>query len=98
MKEKHRRFAYSIVNSCQSHFARDGDVKADQSKEVKGSPDVPVRIRPDKRSENESVHSIRGSDYGNLNDSRWKLELASFTKALGPALEFCRRALPGLLV
>lgn len=65
-----------------------------EAREAKKDLKLPVRAEVGKRAEHESRLSKYNSDDDDLSDSKWRLELAWLSKALEPALQLCRWALP----
>ncbi|KAJ7977271.1 Sn1-specific diacylglycerol lipase alpha [Quillaja saponaria] len=78
---------YSVLNQFQLRRSRADKAEVDMPKDVKDKPQVSFRSKVEKKVDNDS-------DYEDLTNSKWKLELDWLTKALEPALELCRRALP----
>ena len=95
----YRRFMYSVLKRYQSEWSKKETVEVNMSKETKDKSQIPVPPEVDNNVNYESrIRKYRSSD-DDLSDNRWKLELAWLTKALEPALQLCRRALPtGLFI
>ncbi|XP_057507860.1 uncharacterized protein LOC130790833 [Actinidia eriantha] len=90
----YRRFMYSVLKRYQSEWSKKETVEVDMSKEAKDKSQIPVPPEVDNNFNYESqIRKYRSSD-DDLSNNRWKLELAWLTKALEPALQLCRRALP----
>ncbi|KAK4847961.1 hypothetical protein QYF36_007592 [Acer negundo] len=92
--ESYKRLVYNILHRCQSQWSKVDRVESDLPKEAKDAPQVHVRSKVEKRTNNDSGVSKYSSDDYDVNDTNWKLELAWLTKALEPALQLCRWALP----
>ena len=95
----YQRLVYSVLKRYQSEWSKKETVEVDMSKMAKDKSQIPVPPEVDNNVNYESqIRKYRSSD-DDLSDSRWKLELAWLTKALEPALQLCRRALPtGLFI
>ncbi|XAR58632.1 hypothetical protein NMG60_11014107 [Bertholletia excelsa] len=90
----YQRFVYNILNRYQSEWSKGQKVEVDLSKDVKDSSQLPVTPKLDKNTNyNSRIWKYNPND-DDLSDNRWKLELDWLTKALEPALQLCRRALP----
>lgn len=58
-------------------------------------PQVSLKKEVDKKAGYDArLLKNSSSDEDSVGDTKWKLELAWLTKALEPALQLCRRALP----
>lgn len=90
----YQRFAYNILNRYQSEWSKGQKVEVDLSKDVKDSSQLPVTPKLDKNTNYNSWIWKYNPNDDDLSDNRWKLELDWLTKALEPALQLCRRALP----
>ncbi|CAL9023576.1 unnamed protein product [Prunus brigantina] len=89
-EQLYQRFIYSYVNRFQSLRSKVGKVEPEALKETKTTapPHAPLRPKHD-------AISNYSSDDDDLIDSKWKgLELAWLPRALEPALQLCRWALP----
>ncbi|BFG43013.1 hypothetical protein CerSpe_292860 [Prunus speciosa] len=85
-EELYQRFIYSYVNRFQSLRSKVDKVEPEALKETKAA--APLRPKPD-------AIGNYSSDDDDLIDSKWKgLELAWLPRALEPALQLCRWALP----
>lgn len=76
-------FIYSVLTRCQSHWSKIDKTEAEalisKNKDYK---------------ENDAGISKYSSDEDDVSDGKWNVELAWLTKALEPALQLCRWALP----
>lgn len=88
---------HSVFNRLQLQRSKADKVEKDKLKEEQESCQLSLKSNVKKDDDNYGV-SKYSSDEEDSSDSKWKLELAWLTKALEPALQFCRWALPtGLL-
>ncbi|XP_047335001.1 diacylglycerol lipase-beta-like [Impatiens glandulifera] len=88
-EESYRTFTHNILIRHESHCAEGkkfdtGVVKEDKSIAQTGKPKL------DEKAMRDSSSSVDD----NPSDHKWKLEIEWLSKALRPAVEFCRRALP----
>ncbi|KAL6998743.1 hypothetical protein U1Q18_044999 [Sarracenia purpurea var. burkii] len=90
----YRRFVYNVLNRNQTQWSKAENVEVDVSKEVKDTSQVPVMPKVDNNISYDSQIKKYSSDDDDLTNNKWNLELAWLTKALEPALQLCRRALP----
>ncbi|KAF8401857.1 hypothetical protein HHK36_012804 [Tetracentron sinense] len=88
-QESYRRFVYSVLTRCRSQWSQADKVDTDDLREGK-APRVPGKPKLNC----DSGLSKYSSDDDDLDDNKWKLELSWLTKALEPALQLCRWALP----
>jgi hypothetical protein len=96
-EEPYRNYIHSVFNRLQLQRSRADKAEKDKLKEVQESCQVSSKSKVNKADDNYGI-SKYSSDEEDLSDSKWKLELDWLTKALEPALQFCRWALPtGLL-
>ncbi|GAV58893.1 Lipase_3 domain-containing protein [Cephalotus follicularis] len=79
-QESYRRLLYGVLNRYQSHQPKADKVEAADVSRPNAEEDCGLR-------------KYSSSDE-NLTDNKWNLELAWLTKALEPALQLCRWALP----
>ncbi|GMI85752.1 hypothetical protein like AT2G42450 [Hibiscus trionum] len=95
-RQKHYgRFVNSILSRCQSQWSNsDGMKELNKEKEAKNLAQVSLKAAVNKEVEADANTEFRSSDEDNVGDTKWKLELAWLTKALEPALQLCRWALP----
>ncbi|GAB4830508.1 hypothetical protein Ancab_020219 [Ancistrocladus abbreviatus] len=93
-RDLYRRFVYSVLNRYESRSSKADKVEPDLLKEGKDATELPPGPTVGKRTEYDSRLSKYSSDEDDLNYNKWKLELAWFTKALEPALQLYRWALP----
>lgn len=88
---------HSIFNRLQLQRSRADKVDKEKLNEEQETCQVSFKSEVKKADDNYGI-SRYSSDEEGPSDSKWKLELAWVTKALEPALQFCRWALPtGLL-
>ncbi|XVE72968.1 hypothetical protein DITRI_Ditri11bG0080200 [Diplodiscus trichospermus] len=92
------RFVNGILNRCQSQWSKpDGEKELEKEKgandvaQASTKPEVGKKAGYD-TSTGAFKYSSGDEDY--VGDTKWKLELAWLTKALEPALQLCRWALP----
>lgn len=94
----YQSYVYSLLNRFQLQRSKVDMVEADILKEAKDAPQVSFKSKVERAIGNDSSLSKHSSD-NDLSDRKWRLELAWLTKALEPALQLCRWALPtGLLM
>ncbi|KAE8679637.1 LOB domain-containing protein 16-like [Hibiscus syriacus] len=80
------RFVNGILNRCQSQWSNsDGIKELNKETEAKNKAESDVDTR---------FFKFSSGDEDNVDTTKWKLELAWLTKALEPALQLCRWALP----
>lgn len=90
---------YNFRNRYQSQWSKGEKVETPVSKEAKDESQVPLRPKVDKETDSDSRISKYSSDEDDFSINKWKLELAWLTKALEPALQLYKRALPsGLFI
>ncbi|GKU86315.1 hypothetical protein SLEP1_g852 [Rubroshorea leprosula] len=90
-QENCRRFVYGVLYRCQLQFSKIDKVDPDAFKESKDVDQVSMKPKVEKKMEEPTKYSSGDVD---LADSKWKLELAWLTKALEPALQLYKRAMP----
>lgn len=78
---------YSLLTQSRSQCSKADKPQCNGSKEAKDASQKG-------QSSHSSNLSRRGSDHDDLDENKWKLELAWLSKALEPALQLCRWALP----
>lgn len=85
-KKLYGRFMDGVLNRFQSQWSKpEGSKEVIKEKEAKDMAEIETSSRFFK-------YSSGDEDY--VDDTKWKLELAWLTKALEPALQLCRWALP----
>ncbi|XP_059432429.1 uncharacterized protein LOC132165767 isoform X1 [Corylus avellana] len=89
----YQSYVYSLLNRFQLQRSKVDMVEADILKEAKDAPQVSFKSKVERAIGNDSSLSKHSSD-NDLSDRKWRLELAWLTKALEPALQLCRWALP----
>ncbi|XP_027189675.1 uncharacterized protein [Cicer arietinum] len=92
-EEPYRNYMHSVFNRLQLQRSKADKVEKDKLKEEQESCQLSLKSNVKKDDDNYGV-SKYSSDEEDSSDSKWKLELAWLTKALEPALQFCRWALP----
>ena len=91
-------YVYGILNRFQWQRSKADKAEADLLKEATDASQVSLRSKVEKM-EDDSRLSKYSSDEEDFTDGKWKLELAWLSKALEPALQLCRWALPtGLFI
>ncbi|XVF21617.1 hypothetical protein REPUB_Repub12eG0105800 [Reevesia pubescens] len=90
------RFVNGILNRCQSQWSKPEGVKElNKEKEAKDVSQVSLKPEVDKKAGYDTrLFKYSSGDEDYVDDTKWKLELAWLTKALEPALQLCRWALP----
>ncbi|XVF80936.1 hypothetical protein PTKIN_Ptkin15bG0115600 [Pterospermum kingtungense] len=90
------RFAYGVLNRCQSQWSKaDEGKELNKEKEAKNVAKVSLEAEIDKKAGYDAgLLKYISNDEDSVGDTKWKLELAWLTKALEPALQLCKRALP----
>ncbi|KAK9140235.1 hypothetical protein Scep_009916 [Stephania cephalantha] len=91
----HRRLDYGIFSRFQSDFSKADDAVTKSLREAEDSYKTIATSKLDVRRTADSGLSKYSSVDDNLSDNKWKIELAWLSRALEPALQLCRRALPG---
>ncbi|KAL4596404.1 hypothetical protein ACB092_12G162200 [Castanea dentata] len=86
-------YVFGILNRFQWQRSKADKAEADLQKEATDASQVSLRSKVEKM-EDDSRLSKYNSDEEDFTDGKWKLELAWLTKALEPALQLCRWALP----
>ncbi|XP_026400995.1 uncharacterized protein LOC113296852 [Papaver somniferum] len=86
-QEPYRQFVYSLLTQSRSQCSKADKPQCNGSKEAKDASQKG-------QSSRSSNLSRRGSDHDDLDENKWKLELAWLSKALEPAFQLCRWALP----
>lgn len=84
----YQSYVYSVLNRFQLQRSKADKVEADMQKEVSVESEVQKKMCSGSRL---SKYSCKDED---LSDRKGRLELAWLTKALEPALQLCRWALP----
>ncbi|KAK7345792.1 hypothetical protein VNO77_16403 [Canavalia gladiata] len=92
-EEQYRHYMHRVFNRLQLQRSRADKVQEDKLKEEQERQQISFKSEFKKADDNYGI-SKYNSDDEDSSDSKWKLELAWLTKALEPALQFCRRALP----
>ncbi|KAL3517679.1 hypothetical protein ACH5RR_020268 [Cinchona calisaya] len=99
-KQEYQKFVYNVINRYQSQWSKDEKVERDDGfKDSKERPQSEISLKNDVNYSDYEPGFIKyNSDEDdfvtNNTNNKWKLELAWLTKALEPALQFCRWALP----
>ncbi|PON95079.1 Fungal lipase-like domain containing protein [Trema orientale] len=88
-QEESERFIYGILYRFYSQQKKPNKVEEDVVKQEKNAPQVSLRSKVEKK-----VDKYTSDEEDLFGDNKWKLELAWLTKALEPALQLCRWALP----
>ncbi|KAK8650739.1 hypothetical protein V6N13_140366 [Hibiscus sabdariffa] len=92
------RFVNGILDRSQSQLSNSYGMKElNKGKEAKNVAQVSLKAEVDKETESDAntrFFKFSSGDEDNVGDTKWKLELAWLTKALEPALQLCRWALP----
>lgn len=97
-EEPYRNYIHSVFNRLQLQRSRADKVEKDKLKDEQEKSQFSLKSNVKKADDNNGI-SKYSSDEEDPSDNKWKLELAWLTKALEPALQFCRWALPtGLLI
>ncbi|KAG4976751.1 hypothetical protein AAZX31_13G104100 [Glycine max] len=91
-EKPHWNYTHSVSNQLQLQRSR-ADKVEDKLKEEQETQRISFKSEVKKADGNDGI-SKYCSDDEDSSDSKWKLELAWLTKALEPALQFCRWALP----
>lgn len=88
---------HSVFNRLQLQRSRADKVEKDKLKEEQDKCQVSFKSEVEKADDKYGISKYSYDDE-DPSDSKWKLEMAWLTKALEPALQLCRWALPtGLL-
>ncbi|XP_044501871.1 uncharacterized protein LOC123222911 isoform X2 [Mangifera indica] len=69
-------------------------VEANALNKSKDTPQVSSRPKVEKKTDSDSVLAKYSSGDDNVSDTKWRLELPWLTKAVEPALQLCRWAVP----
>ncbi|XXG40640.1 hypothetical protein AAC387_Pa01g1310 [Persea americana] len=91
--ELFRQFVGSLLTRFRTQSSKAEKTETDTSGE--GKADSQDLMKPEQTKQRDHAPGLANcsSDYFDLSDGKWRLELASLTKALEPALQMCRRAL-----
>lgn len=92
-EEPYRNYIHSVFNRLQLQRSRADKVEKDKLKDEQEKSQFSLKSNVKKADDNNGI-SKYSSDEEDPSDNKWKLELAWLTKALEPALQFCRWALP----
>ncbi|KAK3031652.1 LOW QUALITY PROTEIN: hypothetical protein RJ639_035020 [Escallonia herrerae] len=92
--DSYRRFVYNFLNRYQSQWSKAEKVEPVASKEAKDTSQVPLTPKVNKRTDSDPRPGKFNSEEVDTSSNKWKLELAWLAKALEPALQVCRWALP----
>lgn len=93
-EEPYRRYVHSIFSRIQVQRSKTDKAEGCEPKKLQETPQVSL----EKKVDNNTGVTKYSSDNEDPSDNKWKLELAWLTKAVEPALQLCRWALPtGLL-
>ncbi|KAF6153234.1 hypothetical protein GIB67_036580 [Kingdonia uniflora] len=90
-QETYRQFVYSVLTRCQSQWSKADNAEADSTPKGKNFSEKPI-ISKDVRHQN-GHESLSKYSFNDDND-KWKVELAWLSKALEPALQLYKWALP----
>lgn len=93
-QESYQRLVYTILTRFYSQQSKVDKVEADAVKQEKNASQVSLKSKVENEADKDFDPSKYVSDGENLSDTKWKLELAWLTKALEPALQLYRWALP----
>lgn len=93
-QESYQRIVCSIFYRFHSQHSKVDSGETRVVKEEKNDPQVSLRSKVEKKAGKDSSLRKYVSEDEDLSDSKWKLELDWVTKALEPALQLCRWALP----
>lgn len=93
-QESYQRLVYSILTRFHSQQSEVDKVAVDAVKQEKNASQVSLKSKVENKPDEDFDLSKYVSDGENLSDTKWKLELAWLTKALEPALQLYRWALP----
>lgn len=94
-RDTYQIFVYNVLNRYQSQWSKVENVETAPSKEVTDASRVPVIPRAENKTGSDSSRLGKfSSEENDFSSNRWKLELDWLTKALEPALQLCRWALP----
>lgn len=91
--ELYRQFVGGLLTRFRTQSSKAEKTETNTSGE--GKADSQDLIKPEQTKQRDHAPGLTkySSDYFDLSDGKWRLELASLTKALEPALQMCRRAL-----
>lgn len=93
-QESYQKFVYSVFNQCHSLWSETDKGQTDVLKKEKEASQVSLSSKIDRKMDYDSGLSKNSSDEEDMSDNKWRLELDWLTKALEPAFQLCRRALP----
>ena len=93
-QESYQSLVYSLLKQFHSRQSKMDKVEADAVKEKKNAPQVSLTSKVENKTDKDSTLTKYVCDDEDLSYNKWKLELAWLTKALEPALQLCRWALP----
>ncbi|CAI8602865.1 unnamed protein product [Vicia faba] len=92
-EEPYRNYMHNVFSRLQLRRSKADKVEKDKLKEEQEGCQFSSKSKVKKEDDNNGI-SKYSSDEEDSSDSKWKLELAWLTKAVEPALQFCRWALP----
>ncbi|KAK6937813.1 Fungal lipase-like domain [Dillenia turbinata] len=93
-QELYARYVYGIINRLQSGWSSVDKVETNIEKERKDTFPSPVKLKVGKKLDYDSEIFKSSSDDDETSESKWRLELDWLPKAIEPALQLCRQALP----
>lgn len=97
--ESYRQFVSVLLTRFRTQSSKAD--KTETNKLGEGKTEAQDLMKPGQNQQKDYASGLTkySSDDDDLNDGKWKLELAWLTKALEPTLQMCRRALTtGLLL
>lgn len=92
--ELFRQFVGGLLTRFRTQSSKAEKTETNTSGE--GKADCQDHIKTEQTKQRDHAPGLTtkcSSDYFDLSDGKWRLELASLTKALEPAMQMCRRAL-----
>lgn len=94
-RESCQSLVYGVVGRFYSQQKEANKIEDDAVKQENGVSQVSWRSKAEKKLDKDSgLGKYTSDDEDLLGDSKWKLELAWLSKALEPALQLCKWALP----
>ncbi|MED6108750.1 hypothetical protein PIB30_026970 [Stylosanthes scabra] len=94
-EERCRNYVHSIFNQLQLQRPISDKVEEDKLKEGNQARKICFKAEVKKKKADDSYRTNKdSSDDEDPPDNKWKLELAWLTKAIEPAVQFCKWAMP----
>lgn len=93
-KEERYRIVYNAVNRYQSQWSKTDKAEKDELRNPKEVSPTSVKSNSNRNNEADAISKYSSDEDDFISIVKWKPELAWISKALEPALQLWRRALP----